>query len=75
MKKVFIAAAAVAVLALAAWLLVSRNNLIPQQNQQNTSSEIQANDNSASIKKDIEGLEVNSPDGEFKTIDADLNQL
>lgn len=75
MKKALIAVVAVAVLALAAWLLVSRNNSMPQPNQQNAPTEIPANDNSASIKKDIEGLEVNSPDGEFKAIDADLNQL
>lgn len=74
MKKALIAAAAVAVLALAAWLLVSRNNSMPEQDRQNA-PEVPANDNSASIKKDIEGLEVSSPDGEFKAIDADLNQL
>ena len=75
MKKVLIAVVAVAVLALAAWLLLSRGNLIPQSGRQEPTQEVPANDNSASIKKDIEGLEVNSPDGEFKAIDADINQL
>lgn len=75
MKKALIAAVAVALVALAAWLLVSRNNSMPEPREQNAPTELPANDTSASINKDIESLEVGSPDNEFKTIDADLNQL
>ncbi len=75
MKKALLAAIVVALLALAAWMLLSRQPLTPPINQQGAAPEIQTPDNSAQIKADLESLQINDLDQEFKGVDADLNQL
>lgn len=73
MKKALLASAVIAALALTAWLLWGSPNQ-PSEQAQNL-PQMQAPDTAAGIQKDIESVQVNDLDQEFKAVDADINQL
>ena len=74
MKKALLAIVAVALVALALWLVLG-GSAPATPGQDNNSPVIPAPDSSAKINQDIENTQVNDLDQDFKAVDADLNQL